>query len=117
MDLFIDILQIIFGTDRTALVFFLSAIVIIWSMYRENRSDSSPYEFSDLYTTGDRMDVDKTMKLLSVLVTTFIVVHMEMREYTTEWMIVAYLGLTGGLAFASVWARIKGNAPKEEPKP
>lgn len=100
-----------------ALLGLAGLLFIILILYRIHRSADNTYDISDLFTTGNRFDLDKFAKLGSFAVTTWIVVHMEIRQATQEWMVGLYMLAWVGAAYSSIVARIKGQQVQQGAAP
>lgn len=99
--------------DPLALLGLLFAIGIIWGLYAVHRSKSYTYDLSDLVTTGGHYDLSKVGQLLALLSSTWVFIHMELRAATVEWYAGLYMLAWVGAGFGSLYARIKGNAPRD----
>jgi hypothetical protein len=102
--------------DPTAALGLVFALVCLWWLYRVSRSDANTYELSDLITTKGRMDLSKVGQLTCLLTTTWVVVHMELKAGVQEWALGLYMLAWVGAGFGSLYARVKGGAPPNEPR-
>lgn len=96
-------------SDPLALIGFSFALVFFVWLYRVSRSDENSYQLSDLITTKGRMDLSKVGQLTCLLTTTWIVIHMELKNTSAEWALGLYMLAWVGAGFGSLYARLKGN--------
>ena len=100
--------------DPLALVGLLIALIFFLWLYRVSSSEHNTYSLSDLITTGGRMDLSKVGQLVAMISTTWVFIHMEMREATVEWYAGLYMLAWIGARFGSLYAKIRGGAGTTE---
>lgn len=98
--------------DPLVLVGTLFALACLIWVYQISKSDKNDYELADLITTKGRMDLSKVGQLTCLLVTSWLVIHMELKlpGGIPEWALGLYALAWVGAGFGSLFARLKGSA-------